>query len=50
MENTKRIESLEEGKYQELFGIKKEIFDKMLSVLEEVDNKHQAYKETHQVG
>jgi len=41
---------LEEGRYQELFGIKKETFDKMLSILEEADNKHQAYKEAHRVG
>ena len=50
MENTKRLESLEERKYQKLFGIHKETFDKMLSVLEEAHNKHQAYKEEHRVG
>ena len=50
MENAKLLESLEEGKYQEMFGIKQETFDKMLSVLEEAHNKHQAYKEAHRVG
>ena len=50
MENAKRIESLGETKYQELFGIHKQTFDKMLSILEEAHNKHQAYKEQHRVG
>ena len=41
---------MEARKYQELFGIKQETFDKMLSVLEEARNKHQAHKEAHRVG
>ena len=50
MENAKRLAVLEARKYQEVFGIKQETFDKMLSVLAEADNKHQAYKEAHRVG
>ena len=50
MENAKRPESPEETKYQELFGIRKETFDKMLSILEEACNKHQAYKEERRAG
>jgi hypothetical protein len=50
MGNAKRLAVLEARKYQELFGIKQETFDKMLSVLAEADNKHQAHKEAHRVG
>ena len=34
MKNEKRIKKLKENKYQELFGVKKETFDKMLEILE----------------
>ena len=39
-----------ETNYQELFGIPKETFEKMVSIVEEAHNKHQAYKEQHRVG
>ena len=35
MDNKARLEKLGEGKYKELFGVKKETFDKMLEILEE---------------
>ena len=35
MENVKRISKLKENEYQELFGVKKTTFDKMLEILEE---------------
>ena len=44
MDNEERIENLQEGKYQEIFGVRKPTFDKMLSILES------AYKEMHEQG
>ena len=44
MENVRRIEKLRESDYQELFGIRKPTFEKMLSILEG------AYEELHQQG
>lgn len=35
MENEKRIANLKENEYQELFGVKKATFDKMLEILTE---------------
>ena len=35
MDNQSRIAKLKEREYQELFGVKKEIFEKMLQILEE---------------
>jgi len=44
MENKTRIEKLKETEYQELFGIRKPTFDKMLAMLES------AFKELHEQG
>jgi len=44
MDNKKRIEKLKENEYQELFGIAKATFDKMIEILES------AYKELHKYG
>ena len=44
MENKRRIEKLKETEYQELFGIRKPTFDKMLAMLES------AFKELHEQG
>jgi len=44
IDNVKRIEKLRESEYQELFGVKKPTFDKMLEILEA------AYKELHSQG
>jgi len=44
MDNVKRIEKIKESEYQELFGIVKATFDKMLEILES------AYKELHKDG
>jgi predicted DNA-binding protein YlxM (UPF0122 family) len=44
IDNKKRISELPEEEYQELFGIKKETFDKMKEILES------AYKELHKEG
>lgn len=44
MDNKKRIENLKEEKYQELFGVKKATFEKMLEILEET------YKKEHERG
>jgi predicted DNA-binding protein YlxM (UPF0122 family) len=44
MENEKRIEKMKESEYQEIFGVKKPTFDKMLMILES------AYKEMHEKG
>jgi predicted DNA-binding protein YlxM (UPF0122 family) len=44
MENKKRIEKMKESEYQEIFGVKKPAFDKMLMILES------AYKEMHEKG
>ena len=41
MDNTKRIAKLKEKEYQELFGVKKATFDKMLEILtEQFKNEH----------
>ena len=39
MDNKTRIERLKEKDYQELFGVKKPVFDKMLAILEEQNTK-----------
>ncbi|MDR0303852.1 MAG: transposase family protein [Chitinispirillales bacterium] len=44
MDNKKRIEKLKEREYQELFGVAKGTFDKMLEIL------GSAYKELHKDG
>ena len=44
MDNQTRIEKLKENKYQELFGVKKATFDKMLEILKE------QYKKEHARG
>lgn len=44
MENKTRIEKLKGTEYQELFGIRKPTFDKMLAMLES------AFKELHEQG
>lgn len=44
MNNLERISKLKEKEYQELFGVKKETFEKMLEILE---NK---YKKDHEKG
>ena len=44
MDNITRITDLNESEYQELFGIRKPTFDKMLTILES------AYKELHEQG
>jgi len=44
MDNVKRIEKLKESEYQELFGVVKATFDKMIEILE------RAYKELHKAG
>jgi len=44
MNNVKRIKKLKETEYQELFGVVKPTFDKMLEILES------AYKELHKQG
>ena len=44
MDNVKRIEKLKENEYQELFGVKKPTFDKMMEIL------GSAYKELHSQG
>jgi len=44
MENKRRMEDLQEGKYQEIFGVHKPTFEKMQSILES------AYKEMHEQG
>lgn len=42
MDNQSRIEKLKENKYQELFGVKKATFEKMLEILKEQYNKDHA--------
>lgn len=42
MDNTKRIVKLKEKEYQELFGVKKATFDKMLEILTEQFKKEHA--------
>jgi predicted DNA-binding protein YlxM (UPF0122 family) len=44
MDNEKRIEKLNETDYQELFGIHKPTFEKMLTIL------NNAHEETHKYG
>jgi Ethanolamine utilization protein EutJ (predicted chaperonin) len=44
MDNQRRIEKLREQDYQELFGVRKPTFDKMLAILERV------YEELHVQG
>ena len=44
MKNEERIEKLAEEKYQEVFGVKKGTFDRMLNILEE------NYQEKHKKG
>ena len=44
MYNEERIEKLKEDKYQEIFGVKKFTFDKMLEILEN------QYKKEHLKG
>ena len=44
MYNEERIEKLKEDKYQEIFGVKKPTFDKMLEILEN------QYKKEHLKG
>jgi len=44
MDNTKRIASLKEKEYYELFGVKKATFEKMLEILNE------QYKKEHEKG
>ena len=44
MDNAKRIEKLKEKEYQELFGVKKATFEKMLEILNE------QYKKEHAKG
>lgn len=44
MDNKTRIEKLRETEYQELFGVRKPIFDKILAILES------AFKELHERG
>ena len=44
MDNEERIGKLQEEKYQEIFGVRKPTFVKMLSILES------AYKEMHEQG
>lgn len=44
MNNTKRIKQLKEKEYQELFGVKKATFEKMLEILNE------QYQKDHEKG
>ncbi len=44
MNNEERIEKLAEEKYQEVFGVKKRTFDRMLKILEE------EYQRKHEKG
>ncbi len=44
MDNEKRLCKIKESKYQEIFGVKKETFDKMLIILEK------AYQDEHKNG
>ncbi|MDD6489982.1 MAG: transposase family protein [Clostridia bacterium] len=44
MNNTERIKQLKEKEYQELFGVKKATFEKMLEILNE------QYKKDHEKG
>lgn len=44
MDNNKRIENLNEDKYQVLFGVRKPTFDAMLAILE------RAYEEMRKKG
>ncbi len=44
MDNAKRIEKLKDKEYQELFGVKKATFEKMLEILNE------QYKKEHEKG
>ena len=44
MNNEERIKKLEESKYQELFGVKKETFERMREIMEE------NYKRKHKKG
>ena len=44
MDNTKRISRLKENEYQELFGVKKSTFEKMLEILNE------QYEKEHEKG
>ncbi len=42
LNNVERIEKLQEKEYQELFGVKKAVFEKMLEILNEQFKKEHA--------
>ncbi|MDD6489948.1 MAG: hypothetical protein PUG48_09070 [Clostridia bacterium] len=48
MNNTERIKQLKEKEYQELFGVKKAIFEKMLEILNEQHQKDHEKGENRQ--